>query len=122
MKGILDTKTSSGYDDDIGVRYEFPPVYEPIMRRFLGDWVLYREPRRNRGRQAYIGIAQVQEVVSDPEQPGKIYAYVSNFLPFDVIVPFNSEGRYWEGPLQGLDPRRVGAAVQGKSVRPISDA
>ena len=89
-------------------------------RNAIGDWVLYREPRRNGGRQAYIATARVVSVEPDLEKPNHFYANVANYLEFPTPVPFEVNGRYAEAPLRAIaEPNRVGMALQGKSMRAI---
>ena len=124
MKGVFDLKLGSGYDDDIARRYHFPDQkhYREAALACVGDWVIYRESRRNKGREAYIGAAQVVSVEPDPKDPTHAYARVANFLPFPTLVPLKIAGRFAEAPLRGLaDPSRVGAALQGRSVRPLAE-
>lgn len=123
MKGVLDTKPNSGYDDEITHRYHFPPQYRPIAEALVGDWIVYREPQRNRGRRAYIAVARVLRIEADPNRPGHAYALIGDYLPFDRPVPLSSDGEYSEAALRAIgDRRRVGAYLQGKSVRTLGDA
>jgi putative restriction endonuclease len=123
MKGIFDTKPNSGYDDEITRRYHFPPQYRGVVRSLTGDWIIYREPQRNGGRRAYIAAARVLRVDPDPNRPQHSYAAIVDFLPFDKPVPFSSDGTYAETRLRAIGDRtHVGAYLQGKSVREISDA
>jgi putative restriction endonuclease len=124
MKGVFDVKLGSGWDDDIARRYHFPATrpYREAARACVGDWIVYRETRRNRGREAYVGAAQVVAVEPDPGDAGHAYAHVENFLPFPTLVPLRIGGRFAEGPLRNLaDPSKVGAALQGRSVRPLAE-
>lgn len=75
-KGVFDTKPASGYDDHLPERYHFPARsnYLTVAHAVTGDWVLYREPQRNRGRRAYIGVGRVAFVEPDPRQPDHAYA------------------------------------------------
>ncbi|MGH6911994.1 MAG: HNH endonuclease, partial [Phenylobacterium sp.] len=53
------------------------------------------------------------------------YAIMGDYLPFDRPVPFAGHGDdgYWETPLRAVgESSRVGAAVQGKAMRPLADA
>jgi putative restriction endonuclease len=121
VKGIFDTKRDSGYDDDITRRYHFPSQYRPIAETIAGDWIIYREPRRNNGREAYVAVARIARIDSDPVDPSYAYAVVTDFLPFDEIVPLKSDGVYAEAALRSIgDPSRVGAYLQGKSIREIA--
>lgn len=126
MKGVFDTKSASGYDDSLADRYHFPATrpYLDVAHSVVGDWILYREPRRNGGRQAYIGAARVDAVEPDRRSSKHVYAKVSNFLPFDPIVPFAGapQGRYWEARLRDVPPSRAGQSLQGRSLRSLADS
>jgi len=122
VKAVFDAKPGSAYDDDITRRYHFPGKrdYLQTAHEAVGDWVLFREPRRNGGRQAYVAVARVVRIEPDPGDPAHHYAYVSDFQEFPTPVPFVMNGRYAEAPLRGIaNPSRVGQALQGKSMRPI---
>lgn len=122
MKGVFDTKAGSGYDDDIVRRYHFPSRYLAVAKQLVGDWVVYRAPRRDGVNQGYIGAARVFSLEEDRSTPGHTYARMDQFLPFDRVVPFVIEGRYAEAPLRALPKRSlVGSALQGRSVRPLDD-
>ena len=67
-------------------------------------------------------IARVVRVEPDPRRSDRSYAYVDGFLSFDEIVPMRRDGAFFEHRLETLPNRsKVGAALQGRSVRPISD-
>jgi putative restriction endonuclease len=124
VKAVFDVKPGSGYDDDVTRRYHFPARsnYLEAAQNAVGDWVLYREPQRNRGRRAYVATARVVSVEPDPQKPAHYYAYVADFLEFPTPVPFVMHGRYAEAPFRAIaDANSVGRAVQGRSIRPISD-
>jgi len=122
LKGVFDTKPQSGYKDEIARHYHFPSQYRSIAERLVGDRIVYREPRRNEGRQAYVAVARVLRIDPDPIQPGHSYAVVVDYRPFDRPVPFSSNGKYAEAPLRAVsDPSKVGAFLRGKSIRPLSD-
>ncbi|TPK64305.1 HNH endonuclease [Mesorhizobium sp. B2-4-15] len=119
MKAIFDLKPGSGYKDSQG-RYHFPVRYLEAARNSIGDWVLYREPRRNGGSQAYIAVACVANIEPDPELAGHYYATVTDYLEFPTPVPFKTDGRYAETGLRDVgDPRRVGREIHGRSIRLI---
>ncbi|MBU1377735.1 MAG: HNH endonuclease [Alphaproteobacteria bacterium] len=128
MKAVFDTKPNSGYDDEIVRRYHFPTQrnYMDAARAAVGDWIVYREPQRNRGRRAYIAVARVLSIEPDPLRANHAYAVIGDYLPFDRPVPFAGPadgGGYWETPLRAVeDPSRVGATLQGKAMRPLADA
>jgi putative restriction endonuclease len=99
------------------------PNYLAAAENAVGDWIVYREPQRNGGRRAYIAYARVVAIEPDLARPNHAYAMVDNFLEFDRPVPFAGapEGGYWETPLRGVESTRVGAALQGRAMRPLSD-
>ncbi|WP_370073373.1 HNH endonuclease [Sinorhizobium fredii] len=122
MKGIFDTKRDSGYNDEIAFRYHFPKQYRGIAETLLGDRIVYREPQRNGGRRAYVATAKVIAIEDDPIKPGHAYAVMAEYQEFDEPVPFVRDGRYWETSLLSVaDPTRVGAFIQGKSIRVIPE-
>lgn len=123
MKGIFDTKPNSGYDDEVTRRYHFPPQYRAIAERLVGDWIIYREPQRNKGRRAYVAVGKVVQIMADPTRRGYSYAVIGEYLPFDRPVPFAGRNSYAEAPLREIgDPARIGAYLQGKSVRTVADS
>jgi putative restriction endonuclease len=123
VRGIFDTKANSGYDDEIMRRYHFPPQYRSVAERLVGEWIIYREPQRNGGRRAYIAVARVLGIDPDPARSGYSYARVGDYLPFDRPVPFAGGDAYAEAALREIgDPTRVGAYLQGKSIRALSEA
>lgn len=123
MKGVFDTKPNSGYDDEIAHRYHFPSQYRAIAETLIDDWIVYREPQRNGGRRAYIAAARVLRVDPDLIRARHAYAIIADYRPFDRIVPLSFKGEYAEAPLRAIgNPSLVGAYLQGKSVRGLSDA
>lgn len=121
MKAIFDTKRESGYDDNIVEHYHFPNDYLGEATKALGDWVIYREPRRNGGRQAYIAVARLVRIDPDPKDPSQSYARVTEFLPFDDLVPLAHQGGFYERQLDFVPAKLRGAALRGKSIRTISN-
>jgi putative restriction endonuclease len=125
LKGVFDTKPSSGYDDSLAERYHFPATrpYLDVARAVVDDWILYREPRRNDGRQAYIGAARVDAIEADPQSSRHAYARISHYQEFDPVVPFAGapQGRYWEERLRQLHPTQAGRSLQGRSLRLIGE-
>lgn len=122
MKVIFDTRPNSGYDDG-ATRYHFPVRnYLPIAAAAVGDWVLYREPRRDGGRSAYVGIARLASIDPDPASLTHRYARLTDYLPFDTPVPLEGPFGYWEKLLRAVPDRRaIGVTLQGKSVRPVGE-
>ena len=126
MKAVFDVSPKSDYDDDITEKYHFPstpPEYVEAAMKAVGDWIIFREPRRSGGRTAYIAAARVISVKPDPGLRDRLYAYVRDYLPFSVPVPISEDGRYVEKSLRDLVNRRLaGVTLHGKSLRSISDA
>ena len=123
MKAVFDTRPDTGYDDEIVRRYHFPNRYLPAAEQCVGDWIVYRETRRGSGRPGYVAVARVSRLEPDPSDSGSSYALVTDFLRFDVVVPLRHATGYFEARLRSVkDPRRIGVALQGHSVRTISDA
>ena len=124
MKAIFDVKPGSQYDDDLATRYHFPArsTYLAAARAAIGDWIVYREPQRNRGRRAYVALARVVRVDVDMDRPGFHYAYVDNYMNLPSPVSFVGPDGYAEEALRLIgDPRQVGRSIQGKSIRPIDE-
>ncbi len=122
MKGVFDTRPNTEYDDDISRRYHFPNVYLTVAERTKNDWIVYREPRRGGGRQAYIAVARVTRIEPDLLNTNHSYAHISDYLEFDQIVPLKSETQYYEDRLNSVDKSsHIGVALQGKSVRSITE-
>jgi putative restriction endonuclease len=121
-KGIFDARSGSRYDDDIVERYHFPNRYLPITQQFVGDWIVYRETLRGSGRSGYIAAARVVRIETDPRRHDHSYAYVDRFLAFDNLVPMRRGDEFFEHFLEALpDKSKVGAALRGRSVRPLSN-
>jgi putative restriction endonuclease len=123
VKAVFDTRAGSGYDDDVARRYHFPNRYLQEAQRALGDWIVYREPRRGGGREGYMAVARVVRIKPDPTKPDHSYAWVANYLPFDVVVPLRRGPGFYETVLDRVaNPSSIGAALQGKSIRTIPEA
>jgi len=121
MKAIFDTRSESGYDDQIVERYHFPNRYLAEAEKALGDWIVYREPRRGGGRSGYVAVARLLRIDSDPNQPDASYARVTDFLAFDRVVPLRREGGFHERQLDFVHSALLGSRLRGRSVRTISD-
>lgn len=122
MKAVFDTSSKSRYGDRAYESYPFPGMYLEIAKRCVGDWIVYRRPRRDGGEQGYIAVAMVTGIVPDLSEPGQFIAQMSNYMQFDAVVPFSEAGWYYEEIVRNAPKRLVGATVQGKSIREISDS
>lgn len=121
MKAIFDTRGESGYDDRIVEYYHFPNRYLAEAEKAVGDWIVYREPRRGGGRSGYVAVARLSRIDLDPAHPGFSYARVTDFLPFDVVVPLRRAKGFYEKQLDFVPQTLLGSRLQGRSIRTISD-
>jgi len=121
MKAVFDTKPGSAYDDEVTERYHFPRRYAATVAGSAGGWVVLRRPRADGGNLAYFAVARVTTVEPDPRNTTLAYARLADFLPFDVPVPWTSNGRYAESALRQLPRPQVGVFLRGRSVRPLDD-
>jgi putative restriction endonuclease len=121
MKAIFDTRAGSGYDDKIVEYYHFPDRYLTDARKAVGDWIIYREPRRGGGRSGYVGVARLLRIEPDPNQAGFSYARVADFLPFDTVVPLRRTTGFYEKRLDYVPQKKLGVSLHGKSIRTIAD-
>jgi len=125
-KAVLTLSPGSIYDDSPECQYHFPKTYLKQVEGAVGDWIVYYEPRRNAGisssggRQSYFAVAMVDRVRKDPASPDHYYADISNFLSFDAVVPFKSDGYYYEKLLQ-RDDGQTNKGAFGRAVRQLSD-
>jgi putative restriction endonuclease len=97
---VFTVKAGSGYDDVPEEKYHFPAQYLSRVRQTVGDLIVYYEPRRGDGRLSYIAVARVDQVDPDPAHGGHFYARISEYLNFDMPVPFQMEGELFESALR----------------------
>lgn len=122
MKGVFVCNPNSAYDDNLIEKYHFRHShYLDLASTMVGDWIVYQEPRRGGGREAYIAAARVASIEPDPSRLKHYYARLRDFLPFDQPVKFRRENLYRESPLNALERQRVGPFLQGSSVRALSE-
>lgn len=120
-KVVFTAKPSSSYDDLVETRYHFPATYLRCAESAIGDWVVYYEPRRNGGRQAYFATARVERIEADPHRKSHYYAYVRDYLDFDVPVAWRTNhGRVFENQLRKADGSTNKGAF-GRSVRGLTE-
>ena len=121
MPLVFDAKPDSGYDDRPGDRYHFPNRYLAAAKSGIGDWVVYRKPRRGDGPPGYFAVARLIAIESDPRSANSFYARVDQYLPFDANVPqADASGRQFEAVLREAPTAGRGSAIQGRSIRPLS--
>lgn len=100
------TEWGHDYDDVLGVRYEYPTVYHPLVQPGL-EFVYYRGRRKQGGGvqpQVYLGAGRIGSIHSSPHQ-GRLICLIDDFNSFDVPVPFKVDGRYLEPDAQPLGSR-----------------
>ncbi|MGH1574135.1 HNH endonuclease [Methylobacterium sp. P31] len=121
MKVVFDTRPGSRYRDSVE-RYHFPSRYLRTAIAAVGDWAVYYEPARENGRRAYVAVARVERIEPDIDQPGHYFAYIRDYLPFDMPIPLKGPLGYLEARLRQIEnPRDTGRALQGRSVRDLSE-
>ncbi len=126
-RALLTTKVMPTYDDLPEERYHFPPAYLNQVRKAVGDFVVYYEPRRTSGelssrggRQAYFAVARVVSVEPDPARDDHFYARIADYLEFDRPVPFREGEHFYEAGLRREDGQTSKGAF-GRAVRPLPD-
>lgn len=122
MKAVFDTKPTSIYDDDISRHYHFPRRYLAAVEKCVGDWIVLRRPRADGGNLAYFATARVESLEPDPMTPGMSYARLTEYVAFDIPVPWTIDGRYAEESLRSVPQAQVGVYLRGRSVRHLSDS
>jgi putative restriction endonuclease len=115
-------RSDSIYDDRPAERYQFPAQYLGRVKRCLGDWVIYCEPKKVRETRGYFAVAKVRDVLPDPNAPGMHLALMEpgSYLDFANPVAFSEAGSVIEQGLLNDDGRISGRAQS--AVRPISPA
>lgn len=119
-KGVFLHREDSIYNDLPAERYQFPSQYLSRASMFVGDWIVYYEPRRGPTAKGYYAIARVEQIVPDPAAPGMYLALIApnSYLPFERPVPFSGpDGPVERGVLN--DAGRISGRAQA-AVRPVS--
>lgn len=121
-RGVFLHRDDSRYDDLPSERYQFPKQYLGRASQFVGDWIVYYEPRRGPTGRGYFAIARVEGIVPDPTISGMFVALIEpgSYLPFERAVAFSGpEGIVERGLLN--DEGRISGRAQA-AVRPINVA
>ncbi|ACF03369.1 conserved hypothetical protein [Rhodopseudomonas palustris TIE-1] len=118
--GVFIHRSDSIYDDSPAERYQFPSQYLGRARNFVGDWIVYYEPRKVHSTRGYFAIARVQQIIPDPSAPGMYLAIIepSSYLDFAKPVPFSDANGVVELGVLNEQGRISGRAQS--AVRPIS--
>lgn len=102
-KVVFTWKQHSEYDDEPGVRYNFPKQYLARVRQAVGDWSVWHELHdRGHGRSAYVSLARVVDIVPDPRRPGWHNAILSDAVDLPVPVPVIAPDGPIEARLEAL--------------------
>lgn len=126
-KAVFLHKPDSKYDDNLSSAYDFPRMYLATVRRTVGDWIIYYEPRSadgGTGRLAYFATARVLGVIENTAHEGRYIAVVdpSSFLTFDRAVPRVVDGLPMESDFLSPDGRITKGGKTQSAVRIISDS
>jgi putative restriction endonuclease len=119
-RGVFLHRTDSIYDDRPELQYQFPRQYLGRASQFVGDWIVYYEPRRGPTARGYFAIARVERIIPDPSAENMYLALTEpgSYLPFERDVPFSGlEGPVERGLLNELG--KISGRAQA-AVRPIS--
>lgn len=119
-RGVFLHREDSIYNDRPAEQYQFPNSYLSRASQFVGDWVIYYEPRRGPTAKGYYAIAKVERIVPDPTAAGMYLALIEQdtYLPFERPVAFSGpDGLVERGLLN--EAGRISGRAQA-AVRPIS--
>ncbi len=110
----------SVYADVPSEQYQFPSQYLERARQAIGDWIVYLEPVKIKGTRGYYALAQVSDIVPDPNISKMYLALIEpgTYLEFPQPVAYNDA----EGPVErGLlnESGRLSGRAQA-AVRPLS--
>ncbi|WP_395612098.1 HNH endonuclease [Allosphingosinicella sp.] len=119
-RGIFLHRADSIYDDRPELQYQFPKQYLSRASQFVGDWIIYYEPRRGPTSRGYYAIARVERIIPDPISEGMYIALIEpdSYLPFEKDVPFSGP----KGPIERGVLNEMGN-ISGRAqaaVRPVS--
>jgi putative restriction endonuclease len=119
-RGVFLHREDSIYNDQPQNQYQFPPQYLSRASQFVGDWIIYSEPRRGPTAKGYFAIARVERIIPDPSAAGMYLALIEegSYLPFERTVAFSGP----EGPVERGVLNEAGK-ISGRAqaaVRPIS--
>jgi putative restriction endonuclease len=99
-RGVFLHRDDSVYDDRPERQYQFPKQYLRRAAEFVGDWIIYYEPRRGPTAKGYYAIARVERIIPDPSATGMYLALIEpgSYLPFERPVAFSGpQGRAERG-------------------------
>jgi len=123
-KAVFIHNPSSEYDDNPSEHYHFPQLYLKRVSETVGDWIVYYESGKNRGRKSYKALAKVLQVRQDLSRPNHYYADMvpGSYLPMERDVPFRLNDDLFESKLLGADGRvNGGYAIAAVRILPDTD-
>lgn len=118
--GVFIHRTDSIYKDTPAEQYQFPSQYLSRATRFVGDWIVYYEPRKVPNSRGYFAVARVGDIVQDLTSPGMFLALIEpgSYLEFANAVPFLGDVGVTETGLLN-EVGRISGRAQA-AVRPLS--
>lgn len=128
-KAVFTTKVTPSYEDLPEERYHFPRTYLNYVRRTVGDYIVYYEPRRSSaelssrgGSQSYFAVARVESVTEDTNRSDHYFANIdrATYLDFDTAVPFYEGDQYYESALK-KDDDSTNKGAFGRAVRLVPE-
>lgn len=119
-RGVFLHREDSRYDDLPAERYQFPRQYLSRASQFVGDWIIYYEPRRGPTGKGYFAMARVERIVPDPTSTDMYIALIEpgSYLPFERYVPFSDANGVTERGVLN-EAGRISGRAQA-AVRPVS--
>ncbi len=123
-KVVLSLKPLSKYADRPGEAYHFSrrqADYLPRVEAAFDELCLVYEPRRDGGRQSYVGWARIGATIPDINRAGYYFTEILNYAEFPFPVPFrNADNQTWELGLVRPDGA-LELAQSRASIREIPD-
>lgn len=118
--GVFLHREDSIYRDLPAEQYQFPSQYFSRASKFIGDWIIYYEPRRGPTAKGYYAMARVEDIVPDPTTPRMYLALIApgSYLDFERPVPFVGPAGHVERGVLSETGKMTGRAQH--AVRPIS--
>ncbi len=121
---MLEMREGSGWNDSED-HYEFPRRYLAQFEKALEDGpavALIYEPRREGGRRSFVAWTEIRTKPQPSPKAGDFFVpFQDGLRSFDQPVPLEIGGVAVEHRLRRIERRGWGAALQGKSVRSISE-
>ena len=121
-RGVFLHREDSIYRDLPAEQYQFPKQYLSRASQFVGDWIIYYEPRRGPTAKGYYAVARVERIIPDRSATGMHLALIEpgSYLDLERPVPFKGHDGYAE---RGVLNEAGGISGRAQAaVRPISIA